>query len=556
MPTTQTWTGSAGTGNWGDSGNWSGGQLPSTLDAVVFNSGPAATLASTDLDNIASLTMSSASASLDIQGSLNIGTAFLNGVSNTINVTQGSLTVDGGSLTAGQYVTAASGTVHLINGGSYLWQGSGSTQTVDMGQDVNNSFVFTSQFGGTISNFQAGQFITFSGAVNSVTVGNDLISFNAADGNTYNIQLTGSYDASNLIVSGNSIQTTAVCFAQDTLILTIHGEVPVQSLSVGDEVITASGERKPIIWIGYRHLWHEDLNAHEFNRPISVQAGAFGANMPHRELILSPSHSVCVTVDGLEYFIPICHLLNGTSVRMLDVRRITYWHVELSSHDVVIANGMPAESYLDCGNRHWFSHRIGQADAMLDTSDMAGFCRPVLLDSPLIEHVRVQLQDRLPLIGWRIVRDMDPHLMVDGMRINPVVEEDRLSFVVPAQSQHVVLMSQTFKPYLHCVGNYDPRTLGLMIKGIQIKPAYGKTRHIPIDHFSFVAGFHAVEFDQIARRWTNGALPLTKALWKNTKASFVVEFLVEPDSPYRWVYQDEVIEPGSAVMLEPLKQIA
>jgi hypothetical protein len=33
---------------------------------------------------------------------------------------------------------------------------------------------------------------------------------------------------------------------------------------------------------------------------------------------------------------------------------VTYWHVELDRHAVLLAEGMPAESYLDCGDRAAF----------------------------------------------------------------------------------------------------------------------------------------------------------------------------------------------------------
>ena len=151
MPITDTWIG--GTGDWDTPTNWSANAKPGALDGAVFNSAANADLTNVEFENIASLQMSSASAAVDIQGVLTVGGAHLNGVTSVIDVSAGSLTVNGGGLIAGQFVTEASGTVHVTNGGTYQWNGSGSTQNVDLGHSINDTFQFSTQFGGTISNF-------------------------------------------------------------------------------------------------------------------------------------------------------------------------------------------------------------------------------------------------------------------------------------------------------------------------------------------------------------------------------------------------------------------
>jgi hypothetical protein len=52
--------------------------------------------------------------------------------------------------------------------------------------------------------------------------------------------------------------------------------------------------------------------------------------------------------------IPIRNLVNGTTIAPQQVDRITYFHVELARHDVLFAEGLGAESYLDTGNRSAF----------------------------------------------------------------------------------------------------------------------------------------------------------------------------------------------------------
>ena len=48
-------------------------------------------------------------------------------------------------------------------------------------------------------------------------------------------------------------------------------------------------------------------------------------------------------------------LINDATIRQEDRGRIVYWHVELDRHDVLLAEGLPAESYLDTGNRGFFA---------------------------------------------------------------------------------------------------------------------------------------------------------------------------------------------------------
>jgi hypothetical protein len=89
--------------------------------------------------------------------------------------------------------------------------------------------------------------------------------------------------------------------------------------------------------------------------PVRVRAGAFAEGMPQRELWLSPDHAVFV--DGV--LIPIKLLVNGGSIAQVAVERVAYFHIELAQHDVVMAEGLPAESYLDTGDRSGFENGGG-----------------------------------------------------------------------------------------------------------------------------------------------------------------------------------------------------
>jgi hypothetical protein len=140
------------------------------------------------------------------------------------------------------------------------------------------------------------------------------------------------------------------CFAAGTRIATPRGAIPVERLREGDTVLTISGKPQPIQWIGRRTL---DCNRHiapERVKPIRIAPHAFGENRPCRALLLSPDHSVFVE----DVLIPVKHLVNGTTVTQTDAATVTYYHVELPRHDVVLAEGLPAETYLETGARFAF----------------------------------------------------------------------------------------------------------------------------------------------------------------------------------------------------------
>jgi hypothetical protein len=158
--------------------------------------------------------------------------------------------------------------------------------------------------------------------------------------------------AASATVVGNDI--VVPCFAEGTMLLTDRGEAAVQTLRAGDRAVALSGRQAPlqaIRWIGHRHV---DCRSHPRPRevwPVRVQANAFGPEMPHRELRLSPDHAVLV--EGV--LIPIRYLINGSTIAQQPVDEVTYWHVELPRHDILLAEGLRCESYLDTGNSAAFA---------------------------------------------------------------------------------------------------------------------------------------------------------------------------------------------------------
>ncbi len=208
-------------------------------------------------------------------------------------------------------------------------------------------------FGGTITSFAGGdQFVITGGALSNLGVSNsNTLTFsdsgvNAGSGGIDSIIFGSAVSAANFnIVNGNTVQVA--CFAAGTRIETAAGPVAVEDLAVGAVVVTEDGRAEPIVWIGSRSIDCERHPKPETVWPVRVSSGAFGAGLPERDLFLSPDHAVFV--NGV--LVPVKLLINGTSIAQVKRTTVTYYHVELPRHDVIRAEGLPVESYLDTGDR-------------------------------------------------------------------------------------------------------------------------------------------------------------------------------------------------------------
>ncbi len=139
----------------------------------------------------------------------------------------------------------------------------------------------------------------------------------------------------------------ASCFATGTRIRTTDGEVPAEELRIGATAVLANGETAPVIWIGHRDVEFADDPESRAGWPVRVRAGAFGPGAPMRDLYLSPDHAVFVD----EVLVPVRHLVDGDRIAPVPRERVTWWHVELPRHAVLLAEGLPCESFLDIGTR-------------------------------------------------------------------------------------------------------------------------------------------------------------------------------------------------------------
>ena len=149
-----------------------------------------------------------------------------------------------------------------------------------------------------------------------------------------------------------------------TLVATPEGEVAVESLRAGDLVLTADGRTAPVRWMGRQTVstrFADPLRV----LPIRITAGALGEAMPARDLLLSPDHALLV--EGV--LVQAGALVNGTTIRReAGVPEVfTYWHVELHDHALVLAEGVPAETFIDNVARlafdNWDEHEAAGSEA-------------------------------------------------------------------------------------------------------------------------------------------------------------------------------------------------
>ena len=326
------------------------------------------------------------------------------------------------------------------------------------------------------------------------------------------------------------VTIAAVCYCTETLIRTARGDVAVEHLAIGDLVVTASGAHRPIRWLGHRDT---DCARHSQPRkvwPVRVAAGALGAGLPYADLWLSPGHALCLD----DVLIPVRCLVQGEAVMQVERDSVTYWHVELDSHDILIANGVPAESYLDTGNRCAFDNAPGPVDLHPDfeAHSADGFCRPVVESGPLLSAARFKLFGAAPAAPAPAPAQV--YMMANGIVLQGMVDDSSAVFMVPAGTRDLRLVSPSFPAQAP-----DVRTLGVVVGSLAIEAASQASRTVAMDDSGLFAGFHEIETSEAGFwRWTDGDAHLAPSLWAGIDGAFILRIVgifpaVRNDAPAR-----------------------
>jgi len=345
-----------------------------------------------------------------------------------------------------------------------------------------------------------------------------LTGINAQAGKTLTLNVAGSYGGGavfSAVPDGSGGTDIGVsCFAAGTRILTGRGERAVETLRPGMLVPGRAGTMLRIRWVGHRRIAPGRHKRPQEVQPVRVRAGAFGDGLPRRDLRLSPDHAVYLPGPPAA-LVPVHTLLNGVSVVQESVRSITYYHVELETaqretgqgetvHDVLLAEGLATESYLDTGNRAAFAGGGPALALHPDFSRSVWQARGLAalhLTGPEVVALRRRLLDRARGFGHARTEDPDLHVLADGARL-PARVRSRLHLVVDAPAGLLRLASRTAVPALVRADDTDPRALGVAVARVTLD---GTT--LPLDDAAFEAGFYPIERDAAAGagwRWTDG----------------------------------------------------
>jgi len=170
------------------------------------------------------------------------------------------------------------------------------------------------------------------------------------------------YVMSNTLTNGQQLgafddtvgATYTYCFAPGTLIAAPGREIAVEDLVIGDMILTAQGAKVPVTWIGRQKV--TTMLAGSRGLPVCITAGALGDGKPHSDLTVTADHGMIL--DG--NVINAAALVNGTTIRFVHgselPHEVTYYHIETQDHDVILANGAEAETFVDVADRKRFDN--------------------------------------------------------------------------------------------------------------------------------------------------------------------------------------------------------
>ncbi len=471
---------------------------------VAVDAGASWTLTSTDtiaagvtLTELGGATVTS-TGTLANNGSILIdpSTMTLGGLSGT-----GSATIAAGSTLDVSGGIASGETIRFGGTGSYLYLGNPGSAT------------------GSVTNFDVGEAILLHGVTaSSVTYSSGTLTF---AGGSFDLSLAAG-GTPNVTTTTKGAEFSLLCFCTDTHILTPSGERRVQELAVGDMVTTHRGDARRIEWIGSGKVL-ATRGRRNAATPVIVRKGALADNVPCRDLRVTKGHSLYLD----DVLIPVEFLVNHRSIVWDDrAQEIALYHIELATHDVLLADGAPAESYRDDGNRWLFQN----ANCSWDMTPRVS-CAPVLTGGPLVDAAWRRVLDRAgPRPGMPTMDQPDLHLLVDGQRVDGKARPDGVFvFRLPMPPEEIRIVSRAAVPE-ELGTSRDPRCLGVALRSVMLWNG-PRVRIVEADDERLADGFHMFEPDN-GWRWTDGNAALPEILFEGMTGVLTVELHVACTTQY------------------------
>ena len=201
------------------------------------------------------------------------------------------------------------------------------------------------------------------------------------------------------VYTGNGAQVFN-CFATGTRIATPDGDRTVETIKPGDLVLTHDGRSTPAIW----RAWQSVVNPRNLSvgrSPVRIEAGALGPDLPNGPLTVTADHALLFD----DMLINAGTLVNGTTIRLLPLAGLpsmfNYWHVELEKHECVVANGVPAESFIDYVGRSGFDNygeylALAGADRLIKEMPFARISAHRLVPPDLREALGIEPPSYMP----------------------------------------------------------------------------------------------------------------------------------------------------------------
>lgn len=486
--------------------------------SVINVVGGNATLTGTNGATLAGV-LNGSSVNIEYGGTLNTGSALASVLEGTtVNFGNGGGTIiinGGGTLIS----LLASGSLNATTFNNY----DPSKDTIELQNTVNPIVKYTIENGGIFGLDSSQKVIILKDANNNVVaeyavkpaVGVTL------DNATYNVNdltnnpLKVTYKDNNTYIGA--------CFLAGSMIRTTSGEVAVEDVNIGDEIIAFDWRNntdivRPVVWVGKSHVnVRHGLPDDEAGWPVRILKDAIADGVPYKDMLITSEH--CLFFK--DRFVPVRMLVNGVSIFYdKSISSYAYYHVETEQHSVITADGMLTESYLDTGNRSSFRQEGKIATlrgAVKSWEDDAG--APLGVERSFVEPLFRAIEWREDKVSKEqapaapeLTNDPDLHLITEtGAVIRPMRRTSKeYSFMLPPGTQSVHIVSRASRPS-DVIGPFvdDRRYMGVAVGSVRLLSAKRPveiTSHLTTEK---PQGWHS-DMEWQGAAWTDGhaTLPL------------------------------------------------